>query len=172
MYVAKKHQRECHSWVWIVLAQYTPYTISAKEQPKSSLYAVLIPNSTQGSSRVQLGLVRWDVREDFRFSGTCLPVHLTGCGRPYIYVVRWTWVPYNWAINIKNCEINWGFLLDVRPAKMPKWVNQWKTGACAELMLVVSLNRMASGHWESQSTTVRRWVWPLVHIMLSNNVIT
>ena len=35
-----------------------PYTIFAEEHPKSSLGAVLIPRSTQGSSRTQLGPVR------------------------------------------------------------------------------------------------------------------
>ena len=44
-----------------------PYTMSAEEHPKSSLGAVLIPSSTQGSSCIQLGPVRRARKADFKW---------------------------------------------------------------------------------------------------------
>ena len=44
-----------------------PYTISAEEHPKSSLGAVIISRSTQGSSCTQLGPVRRARKADFKW---------------------------------------------------------------------------------------------------------
>ena len=65
------------------------------------------------------------------------------------------------VIDVHSCEVNWAPLSNDMSTRIPKCEIQWGMSAWAQLVLVISQRKMASGQREKWSTIVRRWVKPL-----------
>ena len=109
-----------------------PYTSSADEQPRSSLGAILIPESTHKRSLVQLGPGRPACKADFMLVKALDQA-----------VVWWSRVPKNCTMEDHSCKVNCVSLLIDMCNGTPNREIHCNTNAWAQVLAVASLSGMA-----------------------------